>query len=50
VIAVLASLSLVSAAPQQTASPAPVESRPIVVASKPFGESYLLAELFAQLL
>lgn len=26
------------------------EDRPIVVASKPFGESYLLAEMFAQLL
>ncbi len=31
----------------QTAGPAP---RPVVVASKPFGESYLLAEMFAQLL
>jgi osmoprotectant transport system permease protein len=29
---------------------APPQSRPIVVASKPFGESYLLAEMFAQLL
>lgn len=28
----------------------PARTRPIVVASKPFGESYLLAELFAQLL
>jgi len=28
----------------------PPQSRPIVVASKPFGESYLLAEMFAQLL
>jgi osmoprotectant transport system permease protein len=27
-----------------------VEARPVVVASKPFGESYLLAEMFAQLL
>lgn len=26
------------------------EARPVVVASKPFGESYLLAEMFAQLL
>src|SRR5215212_9525263 len=25
-------------------------SRPVIVASKPFGESYLLAEMFAQLL
>jgi osmoprotectant transport system permease protein len=31
------------------AVPAP-EFRPIVVASKPFGESYILAEMFAQLL
>jgi osmoprotectant transport system permease protein len=29
--------------------PAP-QTRPIIVASKPFGESYLLAEMFAQLL
>jgi osmoprotectant transport system substrate-binding protein/osmoprotectant transport system permease protein len=28
----------------------PSQARPIVVASKPFGESYLLAEMFAQLL
>jgi osmoprotectant transport system permease protein len=28
----------------------PVDARPIVVGSKPFGESYLLAELFAQAL
>jgi osmoprotectant transport system permease protein len=28
----------------------PSESRPVVVASKPFGESYLLCEMFAQLL
>ncbi len=27
-----------------------IEARPVVVASKPFGESYLLAEAFAQLL
>jgi osmoprotectant transport system permease protein len=31
-------------------SPAPAAVRPVVVASKPFGESYLLAEIFAQLL
>ncbi len=30
--------------------PDPGASRPVVVASKPFGESYLLAEMFAQLL
>jgi osmoprotectant transport system permease protein len=29
---------------------APAQERPVVVASKPFGESYLLAEMFAQLL
>lgn len=33
----------------QTVSP-PLDSRPIVVASKPFGESYLLCEMFAQIL
>lgn len=32
----------------RVAEPAP--ARPIIVASKPFGESYLLAEMFAQLL
>ncbi|HXE60229.1 MAG TPA: hypothetical protein VN607_05960, partial [Gemmatimonadaceae bacterium] len=26
------------------------QTRPVVVASKPFGESYLLAEMFAQVL
>ena len=26
------------------------QARPLVIASKPFGESYLLAEMFAQLL
>jgi osmoprotectant transport system permease protein len=31
-------------------SPATSAVRPVVVASKPFGESYLLAEIFAQLL
>ncbi|HEV2147274.1 MAG TPA: glycine betaine ABC transporter substrate-binding protein, partial [Longimicrobiaceae bacterium] len=34
-------------APAQSAEPA---ERPVVVASKPFGESFLLAEMFAQLL
>ncbi|HZS58041.1 MAG TPA: glycine betaine ABC transporter substrate-binding protein [Gemmatimonadaceae bacterium] len=28
----------------------PSESRPVIVGSKPFGESYILAEMFAQLL
>ena len=32
------------------AGSAPAPARPIVVASKPFGESYLLGEMFAQLL
>jgi osmoprotectant transport system permease protein len=32
------------------ASTASVETRPVIVASKPFGESYLLAEMFSQLL
>ncbi|HEX8905316.1 MAG TPA: glycine betaine ABC transporter substrate-binding protein, partial [Longimicrobiaceae bacterium] len=31
-------------------APSPSPSRPVVVASKPFGESYLLAEMFAQVL
>src|SRR5438045_7114897 len=33
-----------------TEIPAQGQGRPVVVASKPFGESYLLAEMFAQLL
>jgi len=33
----------------QAAQP-PVAQRPVIVASKPFGESYLLAEMFSQLL
>jgi osmoprotectant transport system permease protein len=43
----LAALMLAASAspPDQSSRP-----RPIVVASKPFGESYLLAEMFAQLL
>lgn len=37
--------------PAPAAVPAPARTaRPVVVASKPFGESYLLAEMFAQLL
>ncbi len=35
---------------QMPAEDAQVDSTPVVVASKPFGESYLLAEMFAQLL
>src|SRR4026209_1898057 len=33
-----------------TIGPAEGQTRPVIVASKPFGESYLLAEMFAQLL
>src|SRR5512135_3057073 len=47
----LASAATSGAAQAPTASRAPAEpGRPIVVASKPFGESYLLAEMFAQVL
>jgi len=44
----MAGLATGPVAAQRSASPA--ASRPIVVASKPFGESYLLAEMFAQVL
>ncbi|HEU4563334.1 MAG TPA: glycine betaine ABC transporter substrate-binding protein [Gemmatimonadaceae bacterium] len=37
-------------APAQGGAPVPAAARPVVVASKPFGESYLLAEMLAQLL
>ena len=37
-------------APTTRAGAQRVQDRPVVVASKPFGESFLLAELFAQLL
>lgn len=40
----------VAAAGPEGRSPPPVQTNPIVVASKPFAESYLLAEAFAQLL
>ena len=47
----LASCAPTMAAQAPPASPAPVEpGRPIIVASKPFGESYVLAEMFAQIL
>ncbi len=47
----LASAATSGAAQAPPASRAPAEpGRPIVVASKPFGESYLLAEMFAQVL
>jgi osmoprotectant transport system permease protein len=48
---VLVILSLVVAASLGAQSePTRQENRPVVVASKPFGESYLLCEMFAQLL
>jgi osmoprotectant transport system permease protein len=53
---VLRALSLASVAmasgisARSTPSPSPSEKRPVIVASKPFGESYLLCEMFAQLL
>jgi osmoprotectant transport system permease protein len=34
----------------QLAEPPGPQARPVIIASKPFGESYLLAEMFAQLL
>jgi osmoprotectant transport system permease protein len=46
-------MQLVAAALLALASQAPANDsvgRPVIVASKPFGESYLLAEMFAQLL
>ena len=39
-----------AAAQDPSPTTAPMPEEPIVVASKPFGESYLLAEMFAQLL
>ncbi len=42
-------LALPSSIPRSMAGQAD-PARPVVVASKPFGESYLLCELFAQLL
>ena len=44
-VALCATFMVTSVAPGQTA-----ERRRVIVASKPFGESYLLAEMFAQLL
>jgi osmoprotectant transport system permease protein len=43
-------LLLAGSAPTAGALAAQQSRRPVVVASKPFGESYLLAEMFAQLL
>ena len=48
IAAALAGLLLPHATLAQSGAPA--QERPVVVASKPFGESYLLAEMFAQML
>jgi osmoprotectant transport system permease protein len=49
VAGLLAALAATGLAAQPPAEPA-VDRRPVVVGSKPFGESYLLAEIFAQVL
>jgi osmoprotectant transport system permease protein len=52
-LALLAALATLAAAPAshaQGSSPRSGRDAPVVIASKPFGESYLLCELFAQLL
>jgi osmoprotectant transport system permease protein len=49
-VALCAGLLALPRAHAQTAPAGSAAGRPIVVGSKPFGESYLLAELFAQLL
>ena len=46
----IAALTLAVVAAQEGSGPPRPTGRPVVVASKPFAESYLLAELFAQLL
>ena len=48
-MAARAALIMLAVVPSAAIAQRPLE-RPIVVASKPFGESFLLAELFAQLL
>jgi osmoprotectant transport system permease protein len=49
--AALAAVAFVAVVPQPARAQASSETaRPVIVASKPFGESYLLAEMFAQLL
>ncbi|HEY4955584.1 MAG TPA: glycine betaine ABC transporter substrate-binding protein, partial [Gemmatimonadaceae bacterium] len=48
-VAFLATCLVSAVAPAQAPAP-PAVGRPVVVASKPFGESFILAELFAQLL
>ena len=47
---VIGGTSVTSAHAQADAGGKPGNNRPIVVASKPFGESYLLCEMFSQLL
>ena len=49
-MAVLAAALALAARPGIGALAAQTAGRPVMVASKPFGESYLLAEMFAQLL
>ena len=46
----LAVVALASAANAQTVRSLTASAEPVVIASKPFGESYLLCEMFAQLL
>jgi osmoprotectant transport system permease protein len=45
---VLSLLPLIQAHSAQTSGAAAVANRPVIVASKPFAEGYLLAEIFAQ--
>ncbi|MQA92299.1 MAG: ABC transporter permease subunit [Gemmatimonas sp.] len=47
---VAGAIALTASAVAQMPSPIAAPADPIVVASKPFGESYLLAEMFAQIL
>ncbi|HMG96537.1 MAG TPA: glycine betaine ABC transporter substrate-binding protein, partial [Gemmatimonadaceae bacterium] len=47
-VLVIAAIIAVGASPASL--DAQRQNRPVVVASKPFGESYLLAEMFSQLL
>ena len=48
--AVATAICLVAGSAPALQAPTRLDRRPVVVASKPFGESYLLAEIFAQLL
>lgn len=50
VVAVIAVLGAVAAVGPTTRAQSAAGGRPVVVGSKPFGESYLLAEIFAQIL